>query len=137
MRVLGFDFGTKRIGVAVGNTITQSANAVTVIQAKQGKPNWDEVRALVKEWQPEKLIVGLPTQFDGSDITVTQQAAKFARRLAEQCQLPVEQFDERLTSHEARSINKTMNQSSNKDRVDDLAAQIIVQSWLNALNNGN
>ena len=131
MRVLGFDYGEKRIGVAVGNTTTFSASPVTVLNAKQGKPNWKDVDDLIKQWQPQKLIVGLPKQFDGSDITATKLSQKFARRLAEQTQLPIESFDERLSSREARNLNKEMK----RDRVDDLAAQVILQSWLNHQSN--
>ena len=126
-RVLGFDFGAKRIGVAVGNSETTTANGLCVLQAKNGKPNWDEVKSLINEWQPQRLVVGYPTQFDGSDITATKGATSFANRLQQKTDIKVELMDERLTSHEARALNKALKQ----DRVDDLAAQIIVQSWLN------
>jgi len=127
LRALGFDYGTKRIGVAVGNIQSLTANGVCVLKAKQGKPNWDEVKDLVNQWQPHYLVVGYPSQFDGSDITASKGAIKFANQLRELTQLNTELIDERLTSHEARNLNKALGQN----RVDDLAAQLILQTWLN------
>ena len=125
-RVMGFDFGEKRIGVAVGNCQTATANGVCVLHAKQGKPDWNEVRNLIRQWQPFKLIVGYPSSFDDTELPATKPAQKFANRLAHETGLPVTMVDERLTSREARAMNKELKQ----DRVDHLAAQIIVQSWL-------
>ncbi len=126
-RVLGFDYGTKRIGVAVGNLQTATANGLCVLTAKNGKPNWNEVKRLINQWRPQYLIVGYPTTFDGSEISATKGAVKFANQLQQQTHIKTEFIDERLTSHEARELNKELG----RDRVDDLAAQLILQSWLN------
>jgi len=130
--VLGFDFGEKNIGIAVGQDLTKTANPLTVIKAKGGKPQWAEIQVLIDEWNPEILVVGLPLNMDGTEQAMTLAAKKFGNRLHAQFKLPVEWQDERLTTFEALEqlgIHDKM-QSKNRGDVDKISAQLILQSWL-------
>lgn len=129
---IAFDFGTKKIGVAVGQTITLSANALDNLMASNGVPNWSEVQHLIDEWRPVGFVVGIPINMDGSEQGVTQKARQFANALKEQTQLPVYEVDERLTTVEAKQrlfdlggakALKTMS-------IDGFAAKLILESWL-------
>lgn len=130
---LGFDYGLKYIGVAVGQSITMTANPVTVIKAKQGIPDWQHIAQLIQQWQPQQLIVGLPLNMDGSTQSMTQAAQKFGRRLHGRFHLPVVWQDERLSTKEALSTLAIPNKLAAKQResVDSVSAQLILQSWLN------
>ncbi len=100
---LGFDFGYKRIGVAVGQALTKSASPLATIFAKEGIPNWADVAAVIKQWRPSGLIVGLPTRIDGQEQYTTQAARVFAQNLTKRFALPVHLVDERLTTVAART----------------------------------
>lgn len=99
--VLAFDFGLKHIGVACGQSLTGTANPISTLNATAGKPRFREINALIEEWQPDRLLVGLPLNMDDSESQISQGARRFARRLGEQTQLPVWLVDERLSSREA------------------------------------
>jgi len=124
--ILGFDFGTQRIGVAVGQTITGTASPLTILSAQQGKPNWSDIKKLITEWQPSHLIVGLPLNMDGTESDISQLARQFARQLTELSQLPTEIIDERLSSIAAEQLLDPRK----KKHSDGLAAMIIVETWL-------
>ena len=100
--VMGFDFGTQSIGVAVGQTVTCQANPLTALKARDGIPNWDAVKALIDEWQPDLVIVGLPLNMDGTEQPVTQAAKRFAGRIHGRFHVQVELQDERLTTRDAK-----------------------------------
>ncbi len=130
---LGFDFGMKNIGVAVGQDLTHTANPLTVIKARKGIPNWGQILALIDQWQPQQLIVGLPFSMDGTEQEMTQAARRFGNRLNGRFHLPVEWQDERLSTFETLDqlgIQSKM-QSNNREDVDRISAQLILQSWLN------
>lgn len=129
--VLGFDFGMRYIGVAVGQTITQSANPVTTLTAKDGIPDWDHIADLIAHWRAQCLVVGLPLNMDGSHQAITQAAQRFAQRLAKRFGLPVEMVDERLSSVEAKErLYQTGGyQALKKSNIDSLAATVILQTW--------
>lgn len=130
---LGFDYGLKNIGVAVGQSLTMTASPLTVIKAQDGIPNWDDIKNLLAEWQPTKLIVGLPLNMDGTEQDMTHAAKRFGNRLNGRFNIPIEWQDERLTTFEALEqlgIHSKM-QSNNRQEVDQLSAQLILQSWLN------
>ena len=122
---MGFDFGTQRIGVAVGQTVSGTAEALTILKARDGRPRWEEVSQLIDTWRPEILIVGDPINMDGTDSDICLLARKFARRLHGRFGLPTELMDERLSSFEAQT-------DSNDGYIDAEAARIILQSWLNS-----
>ncbi|MCE1240021.1 MAG: Holliday junction resolvase RuvX [Azonexaceae bacterium] len=129
--VLAFDFGEKRIGVATGETLLGSAHPLTVIRAESNDQRFAEIGKLIAEWQPERLVVGLPTHVDGTPHEMTRLATKFAERLEKRFQLPVSLADERLTSldAEARLRETGRNAKSAKPLLDAVAAQLILQTW--------
>lgn len=135
-RVLGFDFGMKRIGVAVGQTISMQASTLKTLKAKDGVPNWQELELLIKEWQPHELVVGLPLNLDGSMQQITFAAKKYAKKLRARYDLVVHEEDERLSTVEARAMlfDEGGYQALKKAEVDSLAAVVITQQWLNANN---
>lgn len=131
--ILGFDFGMKNIGIAVGQDLTSTANPLTAIKARDGIPDWDQIERLLKEWQPALLVVGLPLNMDGTEQEMTAAARRFGNRLHGRFGLPVEWQDERLTTYEAldqMGIRSKMDSRQRSD-VDQLSAQLILQSWLN------
>lgn len=121
--VLGFDFGMSRIGVAVGQSITRTASPLAIVAARDGIPNWPELDALIETWHPGILVVGDPVNMDGSDSNMAALARKFARRIQARWHIPTEMVDERLSSAEARSL-------SDEVRIDDVAAALITETWL-------
>ena len=129
--LLGFDFGTQRVGVAIGQMVTATARPLTTLKNKDGGVDWQAVSHLIEEWQPERLVVGIPCHLDGSEHEMTHAARRFGNRLAGRYNLPVETVDERLTSVEAKQLLAESGQGKPaKDEVDKLAAQLILQSWL-------
>ncbi|MDH5183470.1 MAG: Holliday junction resolvase RuvX [Gammaproteobacteria bacterium] len=130
--VIGMDFGTSKIGIAVGQTITQTSRPLLTIKSKKGKPNWAELDQIIKEWQPVALVVGRPVHMDGTEQEMTEKADKFARQLEQHYRLPLFQIDERLSSHEAESLLDEAygKQHYAREEVDKLAASLILQTWL-------
>lgn len=131
--ILGFDFGLRNIGVAVGQELTKTASPLTMIRARDGVPNWDDIKTLIDEWKPQLLVVGLPLNMDDTEQEMTVAARRFGNRLNGRFQIPVEWQDERLSTYEALDqlgINNKM-QSNNRGDVDRISAQLILQSWLN------
>ncbi|KFZ28496.1 Holliday junction resolvase [Pseudidiomarina atlantica] len=131
-QVLGFDFGTHNIGVAVGQSITGTASPLAALKAKDGQPDWLVVEKLIKEWQPKLLVVGLPLNMDGSEQALTDLARKFANRLHGRFGLPVELQDERLTTVAAKEelFARGGFRELSKDKIDSAAAQLILEDYL-------
>lgn len=129
--VLCFDYGTKSIGVAVGNDLTGSATLLAALKAQDGTPNWDQIAKLIADWQPQLLLVGLPLNMDGSEQDFTTRTRKFANRLHGRYGLPVELHDERLSTADARSrlFAEGGYRKLTKDKIDSLSAQIIFEGW--------
>jgi putative holliday junction resolvase len=119
--ILAFDFGEKRIGVAVGNTITKTAEALKTIQEKNQEEKFKAIEALIQEWQPQLLVVGLPTHPDGAEHEMTLKAKRFGNQLHGRFQKEVVWVDERYTSVSVQDGN------------DALAAQLILQQYLDTL----
>lgn len=133
LTLLGFDFGTKSIGVAVGQTVTKSAKPLTVIKVKDDDLDWSKITQLVNEWRPDALIVGLPLNMDGSEQAITQEVKKFAYDLRRKFDLPVHLMDERLTTIEARAKlfeERGGYRALRKPAIDAMAAQLILESWM-------
>ncbi|MBD9482985.1 Holliday junction resolvase RuvX [Pseudomonas sp. PDM14] len=130
--LLGFDYGTKQIGVAVGQVITGQARELCVLKAQNGVPDWQKVEALIKEWQPDAVVVGLPLNMDGSKSEMSERAEKFARRLNGRFNLPVHTHDERLTTFEAKGERLAQGQRGGyrDNPVDALAAALLLEGWL-------
>lgn len=132
---LGFDFGTRWIGVASGNRISQTAHALPALTARGGEPDWTRIAALVAEWQPDALIVGLPLALDGSEQKTSKAARAFAAALGAHSGLPVHLVDERHTSQEAARRFAEQRAAGTARRhdaanIDSLAAAVILESWL-------
>ncbi|MDQ8039929.1 MAG: Holliday junction resolvase RuvX [Rickettsiella sp.] len=130
--VLGFDFGTKYIGIAVGYTSLAMAQPLTSLAAQKREPPWQEIDALVKVWSPDALIVGIPLNMDGTEQPITQSARFFLENLKKRFHLPVFAADERLTTVEARSrlFASGGYKALNKRAIDSVSAQLIVETWL-------
>lgn len=131
--VLGIDFGTKRIGLAVAQTFTRQANPLKVLNNNQ--QFWQELQQIIAEWQIKQLIVGLPLDMDGEEQEVTRQVKNFGKKLKHQFDLPIIYVDERLSSFEAERQFQLQraagaSKAKNKQNIDAMAAQIILQSWL-------
>lgn len=129
--LLAFDFGKKRIGVAVGQTVTKSARPLITIAAKDGKANWQDITPLINKWRPDALIVGIPLNMDGTEQPISSDARAFANALKEQYNLPVFEMDERLTTKDARErlFAEGGFKALQSGQVDQVAAQLILQNW--------
>jgi putative Holliday junction resolvase len=130
--LIGFDFGTKSIGVAIGQEITGTASPLNALKAVGGIPNWDELKNLFEEWGPHLAIVGLPLNMDGSDQHITFAAKKFANRLNAKYRVKVETCDERLTTVDAKAQLFEMGgyKKLDKQKVDSVSACLILESWM-------
>jgi putative Holliday junction resolvase len=129
--VLGFDFGTARIGVAVGQTLTATASPLVTLEARGTRPDWPPIDRLVEEWRPVALLVGLPRNMDGSDSEMTALAARFMRQLQSRYGLPTHGVDERLTTFEAvqRLSEAGLSHDRQRQQLDQVAAQLIIETW--------
>jgi putative Holliday junction resolvase len=129
---LGFDYGTRHLGIAVGSTASGLAEPLGSLPVRRGAPDWQRLDQLVREWQPQALIVGLPLNMDDSESDMTRAARKFGHRLHARYNLPVHMVDERLTSVEAKNalVAARVPWKHRKARVDKLAAQSILQAYL-------
>lgn len=131
--VITFDFGTKSIGVAIGQEVTGTASPLPAIPAKDGIPNWDSIQKLIEEWQPQLAVVGLPLNMDGSYQQITYGAKKFGNRINAKFKLPVETCDERLTTTDAKARLFEMGgyRKLDKQLIDSASACLIFESWMN------
>ena len=133
---LAFDFGTQRIGVAFGQSLTGTAKVIGVVKAKDGIPDWSEIEALMEEWSPDLFVVGMPYNLDGSVSELMLRATKFANRLNGRFHKPWYGMDERLSSKAAAELNLEENRGAKKTTaIDGIAAQIILENWLSELEN--
>ena len=131
---LGFDFGNKKIGVAVGQTSTKTASPLQTLRAVKNQPDWQGIQRLIEEWQPVGLVVGISRQQDGADNPVTPLMLKFCRQLQGRFNIPVYQQDETLSTFEAKQLlfdEVNVNATKLWAVQDQLAAQLILQTWLN------
>ena len=127
--IMGFDYGTKSIGVAIGQELTGSARPLRSLKANDGIPNWDEIEKLIKEWQPDLLIVGLPLNMDGTDQEITVRARKFGNRLHGRFGIQIDLHDERLSTVSAHAALRDAGRSQRSSRriVDQVAAVVLLQ----------
>ena len=128
---LGFDFGTKRIGIAVGDSISKTAVAIKNIKTINNTPNWVELSSVIRKWSPDCVIVGLPLNIDGSEQVLSCLAKKFAQTLHNKFHLPVFLFDERLTTVESKRVLYKFNKK--KSSIDSYAAKLITEDWMNSV----
>lgn len=133
--VLGFDVGSKRIGVALGNTLTGTARALAMVDVRDGGPDWPVIERLIAEWRPGQLVVGEPLTLDGKGQPATRAARRFAHEAGTRFGVPVALVDERSTSRDADRLfaeQRRSGQAKRRDasKLDALAAQLIVERWL-------
>lgn len=130
-QIIAFDFGLARIGVAVGQGVTQTASPLETLPAKEGKPDWTQVEKLLKHWQPSKILIGEPLNMDGSTQEITQKARKFANQIHGRFGYSVEMVDERLSSFAARDELFELGgcKKIKASQVDSIAAVLILESW--------
>lgn len=129
--IIGFDFGKKYIGVAVGQELTGSASPLGSIKANDGIPNWDSLASYLTEWQPDFIVVGLPLNMDGSEQQLTKDAKKFGNRVAGRFGIKVEFQDERLTTADAKEqlFSRGGFKNLKKDNIDAESARLIIESF--------
>lgn len=130
---LGFDYGKRHTGVAVGSRHSRLAEPLTLLAAHGQEPDWHGITRLINEWQPEALIVGLPLNMDGSANPITRAARAFGEALKARYNLPVHMVDERLSTRTATDalLDAGIPLKQHKKRIDMLAAQTILQAFLN------
>ncbi len=140
--LLGFDYGLKRIGVAVGQELTGTATALVTIRATDGKPDWEAITRLIEQWKPDELVIGLPLNMDGTFHELSYKAQRFGNQLNGRYNLRAHFMDERLSSLEAERHLKSSQQAPIKNRpkkkarkiqkadIDKIAAKVILESWL-------
>lgn len=138
---LGFDFGLKRIGVAVGQRVSSTATSLTVLRAADGKPDWSEIEALVREWSPTGFVLGIPRSMDGEETQMTRSARRFGDALSQRFGLNVHEVDERLSSIQAEgefaeARKRGSVRRKDRQRLDAAAARIILEDWLQQTETG-
>jgi putative Holliday junction resolvase len=124
LTALGFDYGTRRIGVAFGQSVSGTARPLPILPAVDGVPDWNQVAKLIDAWQPDVLVVGMPYNMEGSEGELVTRARKFANRLHGRFHLPCYGIDEHLSSHAAEELV-----DSSDEPLDSIAAQLILESW--------
>ena len=122
---MGFDYGRRRIGVAIGQTVSRTANALTVLERRSNKLPWDALGRLIREWSPDRFVLGCPQHADGSEHPLRNEIESFARKLRGRFNTPVELVDERLSSYAADSVS-----NPKADNLDAHAAKLILETWL-------
>jgi putative Holliday junction resolvase len=129
--ILGFDFGKKYIGVAIGQEITGSASPLGSVKATDGIPHWDTLSNFITQWQPDFIVVGLPLNMDGTEQQLTKDAKKFGNRIAGRFGLKVEFQDERLTTADAKEqlFSRGGYKNLKKDNIDAESAKLIIESY--------
>ena len=138
--VIGFDFGTKYIGVAIAQTATNNARPLTCITVKNRRINWSLIDQIIKDWEPRQLIVGIPVDMDGKEQHTTIECLKFFNALQKRYNLPMHKVDERLSTWEAKQSSCLLKSNYNSKELLEInaaAAAILLQQWLNSINNTN
>jgi len=132
---VGFDFGKKYIGVAVGQELTGNATPLGSVKANDGVPHWDNIQSYLKEWQPDYIVVGLPLNMDGSEQQLTLDAKKFGKRIFGRFGIPVEYQDERLTTADAKEqlFARGGYRNLSKDNIDAESAKLIIESYFETI----
>ena len=128
--ILAIDFGLTNIGVAVGQKVTKTASELTTLKAKNGHPNWTEVRALVKAYSPSLLLVGYPLNMDGSESEMSKRVQKFAAKLERETNTSAKLIDERLSTKEAKTLAENRGLKNNRIKIHERSACLIAQTWL-------
>ena len=131
--LLAFDYGTKNIGVASGTTLAAITSELPPLKARDGVPNWDQIKNLLDERQPDLVLVGLPLNMDDSESELAARARKFGNRLHGRFGVQIEMVDERLSTFEAKgeAFERGYSDDYKNNPVDSIAARLILESWMN------
>ncbi len=131
--LMSFDYGTRNIGVAIGQSLTGTATALPGLKARDGIPDWQQVARLIDEWQPDAFVVGIPLNMDGTESEMSQRARKFGNRLYGRFGKAWHAADERLSTYEAKEWAGRLGHTGSygDNPVDSMAAQMILESWMN------
>jgi putative Holliday junction resolvase len=135
-RALVFDFGTRKIGVASANRPAATVTSLATLAASDGVPDWRDIEALIADWRPDVLVIGMPRNTDDTDSVMTARASEFARQLADLSGLAVEEIDERYTSTEAEGVLRDQRRDGSRRRrvrpedIDRMAARLMAESWI-------
>lgn len=124
--ILAFDFGEKRIGVAKGQTISSTAEPLTILNVHTGRIDWEGISKLIEDWQPDLLVVGMPTNYEGEEFGIAERVKRFCRQLEGRYHLPVETINENLSSIEAKY---RLGDKAEQEGLDAHAAQVILETW--------
>ena len=127
MQIVAFDFGTKKIGIAVGQTQTMTSSPLDIVFSKKNKINWDGIMTILEEWKPGLILVGKPLNMDGTDSDIMEKVDIFYKKLEKLTKVKCEYVDERLTSFEARQNLGELK----TDLIDAHAAKILIDNWFN------
>ena len=125
MQIVAFDYGTKKIGVAVGQTETYTSSPLQIIYNDHEKTNWNEIRMLIDEWKPDLILIGKPINMDGTESEIMKKVDNFFKKLQKISNTKCEYIDERLTTFEAKKILG----ESKVTEVDAHAAKILIDNW--------
>lgn len=133
--IMAFDFGTKNIGVAIGQKLTCTVRPLAVLKSQYGIPNWEEIKDIYNIWKPVVMVVGLPLKINGGEQPITVLARKFAKQLKKQFPVIVKMHDERFSTSEARldyfENNRNYLYARQDIKINAIAAGVILKSWLN------
>ena len=133
---LGFDYGNRKIGMAVGQSFTQTARDLDTVRVKGSTPDWERITRHVNTWQPAALIVGIPLDSDGRDTAMTKRVKKFGQTLSERYNLPVHWVNEYLTSEAARqALSQGTRSGRTSSKRDQVAARLILETFLSEQHN--
>ena len=124
--ILAFDFGEKRIGVAKGQTISSTTEPLVILKVHNGKIDWEGISKLISDWTPDRLVVGMPTNYAGEEFGIAERVKRFCRQLDGRYHLPVETINENLSSQEAKY---RLGDKADQEGLDAHAAQAILETW--------
>lgn len=131
-KLIGIDFGQSRIGIASGQMITRTATPIATVSAKNGEPDWQTLDRLIKKWQPDEVIVGLPIDTRDQETDITKAARTFADVIQQRYQKPVHLISETFSTREARwRLENVRNKAVSHIKVDAIAACVILETWMN------
>ncbi|WP_343188190.1 Holliday junction resolvase RuvX [Buchnera aphidicola (Ceratoglyphina bambusae)] len=132
MNYISFDYGTKNIGLAIGQKITNTGNMLPSIKIKNGIINWKKIKKIIKYWNPKSIVIGLPLNMNGTEQNFTVKTKNFAINIKKKFNIPVYMHDERLTTVEAKNIlfRKKGKKNLTKDKINSMSALIILESWM-------
>jgi putative Holliday junction resolvase len=138
LSLLAVDYGTRKLGIAAGQTLTRTAMGIALLPVQHHEPDWIEFDKLVKQWKPDAFVVGIPLNMDGTESDMSTRARRFMTQLSERYAKPCHPVDERLSTREARDITRRNaeligKKINDRAKVDALAAQLLLESWFESL----